>query len=201
MNKLFFTLCIFCSPHVFAQKVLPKFRQVDKSEFAVTCEFEKDPDALILFDKGEYYCNIIYNAADPVRLQTERHVRIKILKDKGLKHADVHIKFYRHQGVETVSEIAGQTYNIDANNQVWITKLEKKNVFTKELNKRYSEISFSLPAVKAGSIIEYKFVVDGPFSRSWYFQKSIPVMYSTYKVNFPPEFEMSVVPNCTLPYQ
>jgi hypothetical protein len=201
MNKFMFALLLLCGAQAAAQKVLPKFGQVNQSEFSTTCSYESDPDALVLFDKGEYFCNIVYNSINPVRMQTERHVRIKILKDKGLNQADVHIKYYSYGGEEIVTDIAGNTYNLDVNGQVWTTKMEKKNIFTKMLNKRYSEISFSLPAVKAGCIIEYKYVIEGPFSKNWYFQKSIPVLYSTYKVNFPPEIEMSVVPHCSLPYQ
>ena len=74
-----------------------------------------------------------------------------------------------------------------------------RTIDNKEINKRSSEVVFSLPEVKVGSIIEYKYTVEGSGSNNWYFQKSIPVMLSRYTINVPIEFEIACIQHCTLP--
>jgi hypothetical protein len=188
--------------HSLAQNPIPDFGKIEKADLEMSsCDFDKDAEALVLFDDGEFFCNIIYGAMiDPVQMQIERRVRIKILKDKGLNRANIHIKYYSFGARENVKGISAQTYNLDEAGNIKITKLDKKLVYDKKLNKRYSEIAFTLPEVKVGSVIEYKYTIEGVGARRWYFQQSIPVQLSRYAVNFPNEIEMSCVPHCQLPY-
>ncbi len=177
-----------------AQSPIPEFGKIDKAELEITsCDFDKDAEAVVLFDEGEFYYEVTFGL--------ERHVRIKILKDKGLEMANVHIKYYSFNLLEDVKGISAQTYNLDAAGNIVVTKLEKKQIYDKKLNKRYSEMAFSFPEVKVGSIIEYKYRIEGADNRRWFFQQSIPVIKSRYIINFPPEIEMSSVPHCILPYQ
>lgn len=186
----FFLSCITITAS--AQKP-PEFGKVDKAELELnTCEFDKDAEAVVLFDEGEFYYEVNFGL--------ERHIRIKILKDKGLERANIHIKYHSFGGDETVKGLTAQTYNLDAAGNVVATKVDKKVIFDKKLNKRYSETAFSFPEVKVGSVIEYKYRIEGAFGRRWYFQQSIPVIKSRYIINFPDEVEMSVTPNCFLPY-
>lgn len=172
----------------------PEFGKVDKAELEMaTCDFDKDAEAVVLFDEGEFYYEVNFGL--------ERHIRIKILKDKGLDRANVHIKYYSYGGDETVKGLTAQTYNLDAAGNMVATKVDKKVIFDKKLNARYSETAFSFPEVKVGSVIEYKYRIEGADSRRWYFQQSIPVIKSRYIINFPNEVEMSVTPNCILPYK
>jgi hypothetical protein len=186
----FFLCCITITAS--AQKP-PEFGKVDKAELEMnTCGFDKDAEAVVLFDEGEFYYEVNFGI--------ERHIRIKILKDKGLERANIHIKYHSFGGDETVKGLTAQTYNLDAAGNVVATKVDKKVIFDKKLNKRYSETAFSFPEVKVGSVIEYKYRIEGAFGRRWYFQQSIPVIKSRYIINFPDEVEMSVIPNCFLPY-
>ena len=190
-------LTIFVCPNLIAQTDNHSFGKVDKQELLLKdCDFENNAAAMVLFDIGEYY----YDQGFRVN---ERFVRIKIFNDKGLDRANVKIRFFTYHNDEQIKNISGQTYNLDAAGNIVITKLDKKTVFSKKLNKRYSEVAFTLPEVKAGSVIEYKYTQQGmgAGSSSWYFQKSIPVLFSEYKVNFPLEVEMQCQPICTLPYQ
>jgi hypothetical protein len=195
--KIFFIglVLIFTINSAFAQTDIPAYGKIDKKDLEMkTCDFDKDAEALVLFDVGEFTASI-----NSGTIQNIRRIRIKILKDKGLERANVHIKYYSVRGYETVTDIAAQTYNLDAAGNIIISKLEKKLIYTKELNKRHSEVSFTLPEVKAGSVIEYKYVIDGSENGSWYFQKSIPVKLSRFTVDFPHQFEMNAIQNTTLP--
>ncbi len=192
---------------VFAQKkptanALPAFGKVEKPELASnTCDFDKNAEAMVLFDVGEVYCSYTFAG---LTTEVQRHVRIKILNTKGLKKADIRIPFYNYKNIETIKKLEAQTFNLDATGNIVVTKLEKKLVYEKKINKRFSEHVFTFPEVKAGSIIEYKYTVYGEGlsqMKDWYFQKSIPVKYSQYTVNFPDDFELVSQPFCILPVE
>lgn len=196
-------LSIFCS----AQKVekIPDFGKVDKSDLLLKeCDFDKAAEALVLFDVAQVYCSFYPNSVgDPVSSEVVRHVRIKILNDKGLSQANINIPFYSYGNAENVKNISAQTYSLDPGGNIVITKVEKSLIYDKKLNKRFSQKIFTFPQVKPGSIIEFKYTKqsDGFGGLSnWYFQKSIPVKLSQYTINFPEEFEVSATPYCILPY-
>ena len=177
------------------QKNMPEWGKIEKADLELKeCDFDKNAEALVLFDGGELYGN------DYAMIELKRHIRIKILKDKGLVHANIKIPFYSFKGDESVKKLDAQTFNIDASGNVVATKVEKKLVYEKKLNKRYSEIVFTFPEVKAGSVIEYKYTLTGAGLRNWYFQRSIPVKYSRYITEFPVEFEVRSQPMTSLPY-
>ncbi len=72
-------------------KDVPSAGKVDKADLQMKeCDFDKNAEAVVLFDVAELYCNLNSNGAD---INLDRHIRIKILKDKGLKNADIHIPF------------------------------------------------------------------------------------------------------------
>lgn len=183
---------------VFAQrdKDIPAFGTVDKADLLLKeCDFDKDAEAVVLFDAAEAYL-------DPFgSIELQRHVRIKILKDKGLKAADIHIPYHSYRNDENIKGLTAQTYNLDAGGNTIITKVEKKLIYEKPIDKRYSEQVFTFPEAKAGSIIEYKYTHTNIGLTNWYFQRSIPVKYSRYRVDFPEEIEFISTPICVLPVQ
>jgi hypothetical protein len=183
---------------VFAQrdKDIPAFGTVEKADLLLKeCEFDKDAEAVVLFDAGESYLDMFGS------VELVHHVRIKILKDKGLKLADIHIPYVSYRNEETIKGLSAQTYNLDAGGNIVITKVEKKLIYEKPVNKRYTEQVFTFPEVKAGSIIEYKYTHTNIGLSNWYFQRSIPVKYSRYRVDFPEEIEFVSTPMCVLPVQ
>ncbi len=192
--------------HVSAQKEKPAFTfgKVDKSEFSIKeCEFDKKAEAIVLFDNAESYCFFNPNSENnPINTQFERHVRIKILNDKGLGQADIHIPYFSYRNITAVKNLKAQTYNLDAAGNIVVSNLDKKNIYEKKLNKRYSELTFSFPEAKAGSIIEYRYKIDAQDMyalMNWNFQQEIPVLYSKYVVDFPKEFEVAVAQFCSQP--
>lgn len=184
---------------VFAQKDkgdVPAFGTVDKADLQLKeCEFDKDAEALVLFDVAEAYLDNMGS------VELVRHVRIKILKDKGLKSADIHIPYHSYRNDENIKGLAAQTYNLDASGNIITTKVEKKLIYEKPLDKKFSEQVFTFPEVKAGSIIEYKYTHTNIGLGNWYFQQDIPVKYSRYRVDFPEEIEFVCTPLCVLPVQ
>ncbi|MDF2188030.1 DUF3857 domain-containing protein [Paraflavitalea sp. CAU 1676] len=177
-------------------KDIPAFGTVEKADLQMKeCDFDKDAEAVVLFDVGEAYLDNMYS------LELVRHIRIKILKDKGLKSADIHIPYVSFRGQQNIKGLTAATYNLDAAGNIVTTKVEKKLVYEKQIDKRVSEQVFTFPEVKAGSIIEYKYTRTNIALIDWYFQRSIPVKYSRYRIDFPEELEFTANPLCVLPVE
>lgn len=84
------------------------------------------------------------------------------------------------------------------------SKLDPKFIYHKKLNKYYSEVSFALPDIKVGSILEYRYESQMKHYgglREWTFQKDIPVVLSSYNITVVPnsEFAYSVRKSANMP--
>lgn len=175
---------------------LPPFGTVEKAELEMKeCDFDDKAEAMVLVDDAslEYLSG--------AGLEMKRRVRIKILNNKGLSWGDVRLKYRSEKNLQDISGLEAQTYNLDAAGNVVTTKLEKKLVYEKKLNKKYSEKVFTFPEVKVGSVIEYKFKHSGIGLVDWFFQRSIPVRYSQFTVDFPQDIEVATVPHCSRQYE
>jgi hypothetical protein len=189
---------VICSA-LFAQKDIPSFGKIDKADLQmIECSFDKSADAMVLFDVAEVYCFLDMNSSTKwLSSQREVHVRIKIFNSKGFDHANIHIPYISDKNMEDIRNLSAQTINLDESGNIVISKVEKQMIYTKKKNKRYSEVVFAFPNVKAGSIIEYKYKDEAEFLyalSNWYFQNSIPVKYSRYILNFPSELVISAQP-------
>ncbi|MBN8879069.1 MAG: DUF3857 domain-containing protein [Sphingobacteriales bacterium] len=175
---------------------LPTFGKVEKADLEMKeCSFDEKAEALILVDDAQL--EFIIGSG----LDMKRRIRIKILSEKGLEWANVHLEYVSQNNDQGITGLEAQTYNLDDNGNIIITKLEKKLVYDKKLNKRRSEKVFTLPGVKVGSIVEYKYKHVGMGLIDWYFQRSIPVKYSRFKMDFPEEIEVHVTPHVSRDYE
>jgi hypothetical protein len=163
------------------------------------CDFDKNAEAVVIFDVEEIKCSIFTFAANA---EIIRHVRIKILKDKGMEEANIKILYYSYKKVEIVKNIVAQTYNLDRSGNLVISKLEKKNIYDKEVSKNISQKIFTFPEVKKGSVLEYSYTIASTLDlglRDWEFQKTIPVKFSRVSITTPYNLNLSMVPVCTMP--
>ncbi len=200
---LFLLPFFYSSNNAFSQTIdsIPEFGKIDKAELQMNeCDFDKNAEALILFDVEDVVGKLYpYSAYSEI----ERHIRIKIFKNKGLDEANIKIPYLRGQEGDHINITDAQTYNLDGSGNIIISKLDRKTIVDKEVNKKNSEKIFTFPDVRTGSVIEYTYKITGSIStglRNWYFQTSIPVKFSRYKVNFPNEIEIVCRPHCTLHY-
>lgn len=183
---------MLCFTFIFAQKDIPKFGDIDKADVQMKeCASDKDAEAYKLLDYGNVQYLIL---GDKFNILTERRTRIKILKEKGIDEANIKINFYSSEDYERLTDISGVTYNIDNSGNVVKTKLDKSSIFIKKLNNRFSQLSFSMPDVKVGSVIEFKYK-DVKKSLSdldnWQFQDDIPTRLSMYKILIPGIFRFA----------
>jgi len=175
--------------------VVQPFGKIDQADLELkSCDFEKDANAEVLLETGT-----VYFGTDIKSITEEIHKRIKIFNTNGNGEADVKIDFYSGNHLEYITGIDAETINL-TDGKVEITKLDKKLIYTKILDKENSEISFTMPNVKPGSIIEYKYkwnassFVDMP---DLIFQEKIPVRYCEYSTSIPDVFYFRVIPNLT----
>jgi hypothetical protein len=173
-----------------AQTTVTEFGEFTADELAMKeCSFDKTADAVIIFDKATSNYNDEYN------LVTDRRIRFKILKEKGIERGNIHISFYSKDKFEFIRRVNAVIATPDPNGKLIWNKLEQKSVYTKKLNEIYSEQVFAMPNVKVGSIIEYQYesVKEQYSLRDWYFQKEIPVILSSYQVYIPPNASFNYV--------
>jgi hypothetical protein len=190
---MFATLAVMAQKNKKMNVDIPLFGQVEKADLEMKeCDFDNKAEAVVLLDEGqlEYISEI----------EMKRRIRIKILSDKGLDWANIHLS-YRSGNTQDITGVEAQTYNLDEKGNIVVTKVEKKLVYDKKLNKKYNEKVFTFPDVKVGSIIEYKYKHSGVGLIDWYFQRSIPVKYSRFTLDFPNEVEVQVIPYCSGNYE
>ena len=151
-----------------------------------TNTFEKDTtaNALVIYEQGNSYVD-----RRDYDLRTEIKHKIKILNQEGFNQANVTIPLYKKDGnsYESVDKIIATTYNM-INGKVVKTKLDEKDIFEEEYSENITLVKFTLPNIKAGSVITYSYTLRSPFMfkyKGWEFQGEIPKLYSEYKTSIP----------------
>ena len=193
-------IALFTALTTLAQKDAPSYGKVGKEELQMTtCDFDPEAEAVILIKVGETTMSL---SGDQPMLQTDYRVRIKILKDKGTEQANVQIPYFSYDKTDMVSNISGDTYNVDASGNIVKSKLDHSGIYYKDLNRYVSEAVFSLPDVKKGSVFEYKY---SKISRAyteidpWYFQDVIPTAFCQFFLHIPEYFDFTSHQVLTLP--
>lgn len=181
--KRLFLLCAICGMSFFAKgqtdtvtiEPTQPFGKINKADLELkSCSFEPDANAEILFDRRKTSVTMAYHILE------ERHVRIKIFKDKGKDEANVRLVYYSGENAENITTFEAETINLKDGNIV-TSKVDKANIFRKPIDKFRTALTFTFPNVQPGSVIEYKYtrliesVADYP---DWDFQSHIPTRYS-----------------------
>jgi hypothetical protein len=165
-----------------AQEV--KFGKISDQELSEK-SYDKDStaSAAYLFKKRESYYT--YSRVQGLLLVTEIHERLKIYDKKGFNYASKTINLYKNRSAdESVSTIKGYTYN-RVSGKIEETKLDKSGIFKSEYSKNQNQVKFTMPNVKEGSIIEYKYRITSPFIQSiseYVFQHDIPIRQLEAKI-------------------
>jgi hypothetical protein len=157
---------------------IQKYGFVDTTELKMTsCDFEKDAHAMVLFDRAVMVLTV------PV-IVMERQKSIKIFNDDAKDEANIKIELTRKFGAQRVVGLEAETITLNNGNIVY-TKLDPKLVYEEHIDQSKDEVVFSMPNVKAGSVIEYRYVLEREFSHNfptWEFQSNLPTRYSQLDV-------------------
>ena len=123
--------------------------------------------------------------------------RIKVLKPEGASAADVVIIFYdpEESGAEgdRISGIKGSAYNVEEG-KVVRSKLTGDLKTKERIDKYHSQVKFSIPNVRVGTVIEYEFQRQSPYIYSisdWYAQCAMPVFFTEYTITIPEWFNFN----------
>ncbi|WGQ09282.1 DUF3858 domain-containing protein [Pedobacter gandavensis] len=199
MNKIKSILCsllLMTSVYVFAQESgkeikTPKFGKINPTEFDIKpTGVDSAAAGIAIFDIGRGWFEISPKTKDFVFVY-ERHCRYKVINKNAYDLADLEIQLYNSNGYEsTLSSLEACTYNME-NGKIVPYKLNSDGKFSEKQDKNYTLKKMTLPNVKEGSILEFKYKVTSDFIftlKNWYFQKTIPVLYSSYKIKIPDFF-------------
>ena len=189
LNRTFFIIAtlLILSSQLFSQKAPMKFGKISKEDLEMTV-YDNDTvaEAVILCDYG--ISQMRYFKDKGFVLEFTNHTRIKILKKEGLSFANINVRLYsaKTNVDEGLNSVKAQTYNLEKG-KITISKLSKKDIFEEDISKHWKAKKFALPNVKVGSVIEYKYTITSDFFyiKPWYFQSSIPVVWSEYRTIIP----------------
>ncbi|MEM6261067.1 MAG: DUF3857 domain-containing protein [Bacteroidota bacterium] len=171
----------------FAQKV--KYGKVSKADLSMK-NYPKDPDAGAVF-LYKYGMVDIRRVSNELKTIYEYHNRIMIFSESAFDLAEAEITYRTGNVSEEISGIKGVTHYLDSDGNVTSVKMDNSGVFRKKIDKDWSSVSFTLPKVAVGCIIEYKYRIttdDLLFLRPYYFQASYPVKQCRYITRIPQNF-------------
>lgn len=172
-------LVLLSSYNIFSQPDPVKWGKVsDEDAKLKLCSFDSSAAAVVLCDYGK----VSFNYGSHVVI--ERHTRIKILDRKAIDKANVVLPYYVKDDLEKITNIKAQTINFSSQGKVTVQEVENSQIFDVKENDKWHQKRFTLPAVKEGSIIEYKYTTlskNYTFLEAWMFQNDIPTIHSEFR--------------------
>ena len=191
-NKFIIMVILLCSFNIYAQKyelgnvtieeLKEKFNPKDSSA-----------NATVIYEKGKTYFK--FSQEEGFSLVTDVEVKVKIYKKEGYDFANKAVAFYVGGGSdENLSFSKAITYNL-VNGKIEKTKLKSDGEFTEKKNKFWSQKKITMPNIKEGSIVEYKYTITSPYISTlpdWRFLRSIAVNHSEYITYIPEYFTYNV---------
>ncbi len=144
---------------------------------------DTNASAAILYKKGKTVMDYGDGATADFTTETEVITRIKIYKKEGYNWADQKVTYSKNESID-FSDVV--TYNL-VDGKIEKTKLKSDGVFDEKLDRYWNQKKITLPNVKEGSVIEFRYKIKTDYLgiRDWYFQTTIPVNYSEFKTYIP----------------
>lgn len=175
---------------------LAPFGEVDIADLKLNaCSYENGANAEILFDYGD-----VITTVDSLVIL--RHKRIKIFNANAADLANIRLPYHSGDKYESIPFIEAQTIRLE-NDQVVITKVDPKLIYTEVTDKNNKALVFTFPEVKPGCIIEYryKFKTVSPNNfPMWFFQSDIPTRYSELAVSISKDLDYNLLKNGKQPF-
>jgi Domain of Unknown Function with PDB structure (DUF3857) len=194
---LFFFPCIWGARCLAQDKRVRELSPVNAADFApISSPITDSSGAIILADIGQV--QFVGNDHGGFSYVFQHHRRVKIQNKKSFNDlATVHIELYSPKDdPEKLDKVSASTYNLE-NGQVTEIKLERKDVFEDRQIGDWTQMRFTLPGVREGSIIDYAYTVTSQyyvFLPTWQFQSErYPCLWSELMVEIPQLFFYTVV--------
>ncbi len=149
--------------------------------------------AAFLFKKRATFLR--YFSDEGFKVVTHIHHRIKIYDQDGFKYGTKVIPLYQNSSSkEKLIGLKATSYALK-NGKIEKSKLTKSGQFYTELSKSWNQKSFTMPNLKIGSVIEYKYELRSPFISNideFVFQHDIPVKRIIASMNAPEYFNFRI---------
>ncbi len=190
MNKIYLILLIFISSiSLYSQKnrKTPKLGQATREEVSMTSyELDSIAGALVLEEKGYSYVDDKNN----YDFRRDIYRRVKIFDKSEFKRTTIRINLYREEKVKYIKAV---TYNLEEGRETKIYLLDNQ-IFKKRLSENWSQITFTMPNIKEGSVIEYRYSLFSPYNKidDWKFQTDIPKLKSDFISSFPGNWKYNI---------
>ncbi len=182
-----------------------KFGKVSKEEL-LQQEHPTDPtaDAAILY--REIHTNFDYSSDSGFYMITDVFERIKIYNKEAFDWASKEIDLYQGSSGsnDEISGLKAYTYYLASNDKIEEVKLKSDGIFEEKTNKYIHKIKFTMPDVKEGCILEYKYTVKSPFISNideFRFQETIPVENMEVRFASPEYFVFKTHQKGWVPYK
>ena len=205
MRPLFFLVLAGClatlsSTAQYKQKKF-KYGDVTAKDFETEVySIDSSADAVYIYDVGNSFYQEDNNASFNVVYQ--KHARIRLLKKSSFDLATLELSLHKYgMEEEKLQDLDAATYNIE-NGKVVVTKVDKNSLF-KDKSGNNTTLKFTFPNLKEGSIIEYSYQINTPFSyylNGWNFQGNYPRLWSQYTVAIPEYYDFVLINQGYLPF-
>ncbi|MCK0156054.1 DUF3857 domain-containing protein [Cellulophaga sp. F20128] len=120
-----------------------------------------------------------FSDSEGFQVVTEIYERIKIYDKEGFDYATKQVNLYRaNQGnKEKFTGLKAASYNL-VKGKIEESKLKKDGIFETELSDYYDQTKFTMPNVKEGTVVEYKYRITSPFIYNvdeYVMQENVPI--------------------------
>lgn len=141
--------------------------------------------AVVIFDVAKLNIN------KELQVEMETHKRVLIKNENGYDHGTLVIVYYGKNNYENIVDLQAINWVPVGKNKYKKVKLSKKDIFKENVSNGKTQLKFTLPNLTPGCIVEYKYTFRRDNLQKlpkWYFQTTIPVMYSQFETDFPSFF-------------
>lgn len=194
---LVFTYALLCL-NVSAQEAKDyekvKFGKIDPEDFNVKATGKDSAaSAIELFDIGQM--NFAISIKGVWNYTLVRHKRIKILTKEGYDFGNFEIPTYKdYHSEEILNKVQISSYNL-VDGKVVQNKAAKDEKFDDKFDKNITNHKYTLSNIQVGTIVEIRYEIQSDFIyslRDWYFQQSIPVIWSDLTLRLPEYFRYKI---------
>lgn len=179
-----------------------RFKKVSKEEL-LQKEHPVDSDANAAILYREVKTEFQYSEDSGWYLVTDYFERIKIYNKEGFDRANLTIDLYKGAGEDNLKGLRGYTYYIDSKGKMKSMKLQKEGIFTQETTKYLTQTKVTMPDLREGCIVEYKYTINSPFIfniEEFRLQENIPVDKVSIVFRSPEYFQYKTHQRGWVPY-
>jgi len=181
--RLVYLFLIIISCSAYAQNAPIEWGEIPKADLEMkTFPQDSNASAVILCDYGESKFD------NDLNLVFYRHLRVKILSEKGFDWATQSVNIASKDDAEQIDDIEGVTYLLDEKGEIVKKELDDDEIFKEKVTDTWTRYRFTLPGLKPGCVIEYRYTIKAQnwfYVRGWTFQHNEPVLWSEYRLQFP----------------